>query len=457
MSYNLKHLSLLTTLLLTSSMVYAGWITKGTDYKGDCLEMMCDCVEDSETRDGYCCPNGTAFANTGNPHPTYTPCKCPEDQEWDDATSKCIEIKCPEGWYKDKGLCCPYGQVNYQGVCTCENPVNKCGNACCNGVGEKCMDPENSICCATQLCGGECCATGAQCIEDKCVNLCPEGEKLVDYYDKSGVKKQTCCAENLHGADWDGNCCPEPAICDTTKECCVLDNINLDICGKPTKKTAQKITQKIGRLINGNCQEVEETYCPLIQEPPKGECSLCSQKVNSVILNKSTPGKVSVSVCDGRYRVTMTGGGGGSKMVSHSGKWGTRRCGGGSGGYFDGVLKLSKGDYTVVVGSGGERNYSGTATTAFGLTCSGGTSGNPGSGGGFSKQTAVQIIETYKSGRGNVGHCKQKRGKSGDTTAHGGASGITNTTSGAGAGGSGSYWGYNPGYSGLVKIQYLGP
>ena len=44
----MKYLSLLTTLLLTSSIVYAGWITKGTDYKGDCLEIMCDCVEDND-------------------------------------------------------------------------------------------------------------------------------------------------------------------------------------------------------------------------------------------------------------------------------------------------------------------------------------------------------------------------------------------------------------------------
>ena len=99
----MKHLSLLTALLLSSSMVYAGWITKGTDYKGDCLEMMCDCVEDSETRDGYCCPDGTAFANTGNPHPTYTPCKCPENLSWDSVSSKCVE--CLTDHQKDEGAC----------------------------------------------------------------------------------------------------------------------------------------------------------------------------------------------------------------------------------------------------------------------------------------------------------------------------------------------------------------
>ena len=99
----MKNLSLLTALMLTSSMVYAGWITKGFEYKGDCLEMMCDCVEDSETRDGYCCPEGTAFANTGNPHPTYTPCKCPENQSWDSTLSQCVE--CLTDYQKGEGAC----------------------------------------------------------------------------------------------------------------------------------------------------------------------------------------------------------------------------------------------------------------------------------------------------------------------------------------------------------------
>ena len=99
----MKHLSLLTTLLLTSSMVYAGWISKGFEYKGDCLEMMCDCVEDSETRDGYCCPNGTTFTNTGNSHPIYTPCKCPKNLSWDSTLSQCVE--CLTDYQKGEGAC----------------------------------------------------------------------------------------------------------------------------------------------------------------------------------------------------------------------------------------------------------------------------------------------------------------------------------------------------------------
>lgn len=123
---------------------------------------------------------------------------------WDDVNQKCT---CLETYHEDNGICCPYSQVNYNGTCTCENPNNKCGTACCNGQGEKCYDATNGICCTKPLCGGECCATNAQCIEGKCVNPCGEGKKLVDYYNKSGVKLQTCCPENSYGADWSGTCC----------------------------------------------------------------------------------------------------------------------------------------------------------------------------------------------------------------------------------------------------------
>ena len=63
----MKKISLLSTLLLTSSMLYAGWskyeidsttgvYTSVPEYS--CLEMMCehDCVENSETGEGECCP-----------------------------------------------------------------------------------------------------------------------------------------------------------------------------------------------------------------------------------------------------------------------------------------------------------------------------------------------------------------------------------------------------------------
>ena len=142
----MKHLSLLTTLLLTSSMVYAGWISKGFEYKGDCLEMMCDCVED-DNGNGYCCPDGTAFVNTGNSHPSYTPCKCPKNLSWDSTLSQCVECLTDKDCKSNK-------------IC---------------GADKKCMCPDNKSiwdgakcvqCTSSDQCSGEC----PVCMEGVCSN-----------------------------------------------------------------------------------------------------------------------------------------------------------------------------------------------------------------------------------------------------------------------------------------------
>ena len=212
----MKHLSLLTTLLLTSSMVHAGWITTGIDYKGDCLEMMCDCVEDSETRDGYCCPDGTAFANTGNSHPTYTPCKCPENQTWDLTTNSCISSKVCTILYSNKnkinderyksGECCAPEQTlvndktntlfeGYKtkeeryGCCLAQNVYTKPDKTtgCCN--------PETHT--VLEITGGQAC-----CPKDKphwdedsqsCLALCgPDTEfGIVLVIDRTGSMKES--------------------------------------------------------------------------------------------------------------------------------------------------------------------------------------------------------------------------------------------------------------------------
>ena len=187
MSYNLKHLSLLTTLLLTSSMVYAGWITTGIDYKGDCLEMMCDCVEDSETRDGYCCPEGTSFANTGNPHPTYTPCKCPENLSWDNALSQCVE--CLTDTNCDEGVSC---NILTKVCCPAETPK-------WDSVQQKCVE------CLSDYGSGE----QNACSEEKPIcdrsdyicKSCAEVDPLKPYWDEN-QKRCVQCLSN-YGSEED--------------------------------------------------------------------------------------------------------------------------------------------------------------------------------------------------------------------------------------------------------------
>lgn len=117
----MKHLSLLTTLLLTSSMVYAGW-TRYLDGgeqtpKGDCLEMICEygCVEDDKGN-GECCPTPTLencltaqFDEKGCPL-----CKCKEGYEyWNDT----CRVKCDS----DSGL-----KRDENGNCICDNSKSCC-------------------------------------------------------------------------------------------------------------------------------------------------------------------------------------------------------------------------------------------------------------------------------------------------------------------------------------------
>jgi hypothetical protein len=105
----MKNLSLLTTLLLTSSMVYAGWVAHNYNAQtsvytsvptSSCLEMWCErgCVEDSASGDAHCCPLGTNTTYSGGEHPQYHLCYCPENQEWDTATNGCKVLEtCPVG------------------------------------------------------------------------------------------------------------------------------------------------------------------------------------------------------------------------------------------------------------------------------------------------------------------------------------------------------------------------
>ena len=121
----MKHLSLLTALMLSSSMVYAEWITE--DYKGDCLEMMCDCVEKDGI--GHCCPSGTSFNGKGDAHIEYTPCKCLGANTYYNTTSqKCLS----------KPTCNPCQKLNVAtGTCVADTSKNNqavgaCGK-CNNG------------------------------------------------------------------------------------------------------------------------------------------------------------------------------------------------------------------------------------------------------------------------------------------------------------------------------------
>ena len=161
----MKHLSLLTVLMLSSSMVYAGWVAY--DYnpetstytsvpQSSCLEMWCEpgCVEDATTAtgDAHCCPSGTNTANIGGEHPQYPLCKCPENQTWDTVTNSCIQACVTDADCEGELVCnpnkicgCPTGTteyLNYQNA-----------KACCNTTTHILSDitgTQNKSCCPNE-------------------------------------------------------------------------------------------------------------------------------------------------------------------------------------------------------------------------------------------------------------------------------------------------------------------
>ncbi|MBE6446264.1 MAG: VWA domain-containing protein [Alphaproteobacteria bacterium] len=211
----MKHLSLLTALMLSSSMVNAqnceGWqsAANGRNFKGDCYEMMCDCVEKDGV--GYCCPVGTSTENTGANHPDLCPCKCPENQTWDTTTNACS---------------CSFGTTqytNYLGEKACCNTtthtlsdITGTQNKSCCPIGQT-WDVATNGCISSKVCttlyknknkinderykAGECCEPEQKLVNDRTSTLF-EGYK-------SKEERYGCClAENVYiKTDGTTGCC----------------------------------------------------------------------------------------------------------------------------------------------------------------------------------------------------------------------------------------------------------
>lgn len=156
----MKHLSLLTILLLTSSMVHADWIRH--DYnpetgvytsipKYSCLEMICEggCSENTETGEGICCPE-----------PSMESCVSEQFDEYNCPLCKVV-LPCPENASETISS----WQIGTSG-CYC-NPgyiINETGDACVEGCtsykdcakGEFCDMTGNITDCKTRPTAGTC-------------------------------------------------------------------------------------------------------------------------------------------------------------------------------------------------------------------------------------------------------------------------------------------------------------
>ncbi len=149
----------------------------------------------------------------------------------------------------------------------------------------------------------------------------------------------------------------------------------------------------------------------------------------SQTITYSQPGTYTFNIpANGTATVTLVGGGGGGAVTTALGQW-AYLAGGGSGAAFVGTVNLSAGNYTVVVGDGGNGyvgNPNGGSGTDGGntslifngttlLNCTGGKGGyseiNGGiTGGGYSNggdggtvTTNVQIVNTQLNSSGNKG------------------------------------------------------
>ncbi len=187
-------------------------------------------------------------------------------------------------------------------------------------------------------------------------------------------------------------------------------------------------------------------------------------KKETVLFESATPGSYNLNISgDGVYLVYCIGGGGGSaRSYSHTKKK-VALAGGGSGSGFIGEIYINSGNYSIVVGNGGNASYTG-GSWCYGaaggnssisniITCFGGNGGAADAGG-----------PSYIAGAGGnspaiIGRTKNivlnSSGVSG-----GNGSGGTSLYNGYGAGGAStgsnfsSAGSQNPGVAGYVKIIY---
>ena len=193
----MKHLSLLSVLLISSSMVYAEWITKGTDYKGDCLEMICEhgCVENSDTLKGRCCPQPVEGTNCVSDTVDEYNCKrkkkiCVTGQYCNTTSKTCQPIPtCPvcQKFDMNKGQCVADTSKNNQAVSSC----GKCNN------GSVITDATKETVCKTCNTSNWTLtnkANGTQ-VQDVC-HMCKDGNIVLKDEEKNIPCDGLCCSKN---------------------------------------------------------------------------------------------------------------------------------------------------------------------------------------------------------------------------------------------------------------------
>ena len=276
----MKYLSLLTTLLLSSSMVYAGWVayhynpeTKGYTSAPtfSCLEMWCEsgCVENADTGEGYCCPSGTNTANLGGAHPQYSFCKCPENLSWDSTLSQCVE--CLTDTNCDEGVSC---NILTKICCPAETPKwDSVQQKCVECLSDYGSDEQNACSEEKPICD----------TSDYICKSCAEVDPLKPYWDEN----QKMCIQCLsnYGSEEDFACVSEEKpLCDTTDYTC---------------KTCAEVdpTKPYWNAKLGQCVEcVQDDQCPTPSDSKNdavcfnGTCQECPKRIEIVAKKVGTSG-----------------------------------------------------------------------------------------------------------------------------------------------------------------------
>ena len=188
-------------------------------------------------------------------------------------------------------------------------------------------------------------------------------------------------------------------------------------------------------------------------------------KKETVLFESSTPGTYNLNISgDGVYLVYCIGGGGGSARSYSPSKKKAAKAGGGSGSGFIGEIHISSGDYSIVVGNGGNAAYTGggwsygaaggNSSLSNIITCFGGRGGAADAGG------PSYIVGAGGSAPAIIGQTKNIELNSSGNSGGNGPGGAS-LYNGYGTGGTAihdhpfsSAGSQNPGTAGYVKIVY---
>lgn len=226
------------------------------------------CCPKDRISGNQCCGSGQKldYANrqcdTGCANPCASTC-CQKEEVCIENTLCCdksqvVNGKCCTGPVCG-GQCCAEGYRCENDKCTSPPRCQEiCKNGeCCDGPGNACL---GDACCPTLVCNGQCCAAGQTCSQGTCTDICSEPCGEYGCCDDA-----TTCTSN--------GCCPDPQI--LGGQCCNTMICN-GVCCEPGQDCSGEHGACGGKLCNESCggkccRESQDCYALKGQET----CCLC--------------------------------------------------------------------------------------------------------------------------------------------------------------------------------------